>query len=153
MIKIFETKLYSSEIIELWQEAFGDSREDVIFFLENCKNKSCLCLESDKELKAMLFLVDTEIDDVQSKYIYAACTKKNCRKNGYMSMLLRFALDKYDSVALIPANEPLVDYYMKRGLDNKISIDSLKFDESKEINEYLFEGCELVSPFALQYRR
>ena len=36
MIKFFDD---SNKIIPLWQEAFGDSKEDILFFLKNCKKK------------------------------------------------------------------------------------------------------------------
>lgn len=153
MVNIFETTNYNDSIISLWQEAFGDTREDVIFFLENCVNKKCLCLTVDDELKSMLFLVDCNLDNHKSKYIYAACTKKDTRKAGYMSSLLEYCRAQCDSVVLIPANEPLVDYYKKRGLIIEHSVDELCFDEIDEIKEYLFEGCELETPFALEFRR
>ena len=39
MIKFFDD---SNKIIPLWQEAFGDSKEDILFFLKNCKKKTAL---------------------------------------------------------------------------------------------------------------
>lgn len=149
MISIYETTKYSPSVISLWQEVFGDSKEDVLFFLNNCENKSCLCAEKNSDLMSMLFLVDCEIDGEFYKYIYAACTSKNARKLGYMSKLLEYCNSKYDNVLLIPADEKLADYYFKRGFTHKININNILFNESGEIKEYLFEGCSLEKPFAL----
>jgi hypothetical protein len=149
MIKINETNCYNDSIISLWQKSFGDSREDVLYFLNECKHKSCLCLYSDDELMSMLFLVDCTVNDVQYKYIYAACTDDRARKLGYMSTLLEYSQNNYKCVLLIPADDDLVNYYSKRGFTDKIEIDSILFDEIAEIKDYLFEGCELQEPFAL----
>ena len=46
MIKFFDD---SNKIIPLWQEAFGDSKEDILFFLKNCKKKTALGFFDDGE--------------------------------------------------------------------------------------------------------
>lgn len=149
MISIYETTRYSPSVISLWQEAFGDSREDVLFFLNNCKNKSCLCAERNGNLLSMLFLVDCEVNGEIYKYIYAACTGKDFRRIGCMSRLLEYCNSKYDNVLLIPADDKLADYYIKRGFTHKINVNNILFNEGREIKEYLFEGCSLEQPFAL----
>lgn len=149
MISIYETTRYSTSVISLWQESFGDSKEDVLFFLNHCRNKICLCAEKNGELLSMLFLVDCMVNGDAYKYIYAACTSKNARKNGYMSRLLDYCISKYNKVLLIPADEKLVDYYSKRGFTHKTNMNNILFNESDEIKEYLFEGCSLAKPFAL----
>lgn len=150
MVNIIETKEYNDEHIALWQQAFGDSREDVLFFLENAKHISCLCLY-DNKLCSMLFLVDCKVDENNHKYIYAACTDKTCRKNGYMSMLLNYAQNNYNNIVLIPADDSLVNYYAKRNFNHKVDINNILFNECSEIKAYLFEGCSLETPFALAY--
>ncbi|MGN1202248.1 MAG: GNAT family N-acetyltransferase [Eubacterium sp.] len=150
MDKIVEITKYDDEIIALWQEAFGDSREDVLFFLESCKNKSCLCFYNNR-LCSMLFLVDCKVNGVSFKYIYAACTGNACRKKGYMSKLLEYCQRNYGRAVLIPADENLADYYLKRKFNHKINVNDILFNECREIEEYLFEGCSLKEPFALAY--
>lgn len=152
MDNIVETVNYSEGIIALWQEAFGDSREDVLFFLNNAVNKSCLCRLDGNKLCSMLFLVDCTVNSVNYKYIYAACTANECRKCGYMSELLKYCQSKYSHVLLIPANEELVSYYNKRNFNHKVNICNIVFNETGEIKEYLFEGCSLKEPFALAYK-
>lgn len=149
MSNIIETKNYNEQIIELWQKSFGDSREDVLFFLKNCKNCICVC---DNEYMSMLFLVDCKIDGFSFKYVYAACTDVKHRKSGLMSHLLNYCKDKYKSIALIPADESLVDYYSKRGFDGKLDASKIIFNEIEQIQEYLLEGCSLDEPFAMLYK-
>lgn len=151
MVSIAETNSYDKSIIALWQEAFGDTEEDIQFFIDDCKNKSVLTLYDDNELCAMLFLVDADVNGNKYKYIYAACTFKKFRGKGYMTELLSYAVNAYHNVLLIPADSKLVTYYRKRNFDKIIEIDNIKFNECSEIKEYLFEGCSLDKPFALAF--
>lgn len=152
MSKIIETKKFDDEcIILLWREAFGDTREDIEFFLDNCENKSVLCYYKNDELLSMLFLVDCIVNGERYKYIYAACTKKSARKSGIMTELLDFAKECYSKILLIPADNELSEYYKKRGFTQKIETDSIRFYEIEDVVEYLFEGCELSKPYALAY--
>lgn len=146
MIKFTDNK---DDIIKCWQEAFGDSTEDILFFIHNTKNAKCLSYYDESGIKAMLYLVKCNL----GYYIYAACTPKKYRKNGYMSKLLEFAKDNYSPVCLIPAEQWLVNYYQKRGFTDTVNVDELTFDESDEIKEYLFEGCQLETPIALMYSK
>lgn len=136
-------------IIPLWQEAFGDSREDIVFFTDNCENKKCIAYFNGDKLCAMLFLVACRCDNISGEYIYAACTSKKFRGNGYMSALIEFCISEYGNICLIPASDTLVNYYSARGLDTAHSVDSLEFDEANDIKEYLLEGYELTQPSAL----
>ena len=138
-------------IIPLWQEAFGDSKEDISFFLNNCKNMKCLGYFDEKMLSSMLFLIDCKISGDEYKYIYAACTYKNKRGRGDMSKLLDYCKSNFNKVCLIPADDKLVDFYFEREFNIKFELNDIQFDESKEIKEYLFEGCSLEKPFVLAH--
>jgi GNAT superfamily N-acetyltransferase len=143
----------SEDIVRLWNEAFGDSKEDIMFFINNVKNAKCLSYYDKNNIASMLFLVECCVDGVNGEYIYAACTEKKSRGFGYMTELLNYAKKHCKSfVCLIPANKSLINYYNQRGFDIELSIDAVQFDESKEIKEYLFEGCELDKPIALMYK-
>jgi hypothetical protein len=135
------------EIIPLWQEAFGDTKEEIVFFLDNCKHKMILGNFEKDKLISILFLVECSL----GKYIYAACTKKEKRGTGSMSELLRYCKNHYEKLCLIPANEGLVSYYEHRGFKEKCDLSCLKFHEMESIQEYLLEGCELKQPFILLY--
>lgn len=151
MVSIVETNSYDKSIFLLWKEAFGDTEEDIQFFIDNCKYKSVLTLSDNNVLHSMLFLVDADVNDTKYKYVYAACTSKQSRGMGYMSALLRYAVNSYNNVLLIPADDNLVRYYKKRNFNKVIEIDNIEFNECSEIKEYLFEGCSLEKPFALAF--
>lgn len=141
------------EVIELWQEAFGDSRDEIVFFLDNAVNLQCLVYYDKSIPVSMMFLIDCKANDLQAKYIYAACTKSEYRKQGLMSKLLSWCKDNLNvPVCLIPANAHLVDYYISNGLNIKFNIQDIKFNQIKDIEEYLFEGCELDNPIALMFK-
>lgn len=148
---IIKSVTNNNDIIEIWQEAFGDSVEDIMYFINNLKHGYCIGLYGEKGIQSLMFLVDCTIDGCKGGYVYAACTKKEYRSKGSMTDLLSYAKDNCgDFLCLIPADEPLIDYYKKRGFVGEISIESIVFDESKEITDYLFEGCSLHKPIALR---
>jgi predicted acetyltransferase len=143
----------AKEIIPLWKEAFGDSEEDIKYFLENAKHAKCLGYYDSDKLVSMLFLVNCELYNYNAEYIYAACTKSEYKGRGYMSKLLDYCKKHYDFLCLIPANDGLINYYNPRGFIRSCDIDYLAFDESKEINEYLLDGYHLTKPQAMFYER
>ena len=138
------------DIVPLWSEAFGDSREDIVFFIDNIRNGVCLAEFQNDKAVSMLYLVDCCLNSKQAHYIYAACTDSKSRKKGYMAGLIKYCIYNYDRVCLIPADEHLVNYYNKQGLVFMHSVDDLKFNECRElIDEYLYAGCSLDSPVVL----
>jgi len=147
MIKFSDNK---NDIVSLWRDAFGDSEEDILFFIENAKNAQCLMSFDGEKAVSMLYLVDCFISGRKGKYIYAACTSKAYEGRGEMSALLEHSkVLGYGFICLIPANERLIDYYKKRGFSKTEKVESTVFEQIPEINEYLFEGCELVEPLVL----
>lgn len=142
---------YNDDVIALWQDAFGDSREDVEYFLTNCRHKSIIGYYDKNRLASMLFFVDCKICSEKYKYIYAACTDKKYRSHGFMTELLDYAKQMSDRIVLVPADNSLVGFYNGRGFETRISVNDIVFDEIDEIKEYLLEGCELETPFAIGY--
>jgi len=138
-------------IIKLWQKCFGDTSKEIEFFLENCKNKLCIGIIIDNTLVSMLFLVDCICQGRKGKYIYAACTDSEQRQSGYMTALLDYSKEHYHNICLIPAEYKLIKYYKTRSFAKEISIDTIVFDETDEIKQYLFDGCALEKPQALCY--
>lgn len=139
------------KIISLWQSSFGDSVEDIAFFLDNA-HYECIGITDNGILISMLFLIECSLQGENAKYIYAACTDKEYRKSGIMTELIDYCKSNYSFLCLIPADDSLIDYYLKRGFDGSVSIDSLKFNQSEEICEYLFEGYELTNPQVMYYK-
>ncbi|MDE5671235.1 MAG: GNAT family N-acetyltransferase, partial [Eubacterium sp.] len=113
------------QIVSLWRSVFSeDSREDVLFFLENGKNVNCLGFFEEQKLVSMLFLVDCRYCDLKGKYVYAVCTDEKFRNKGYSSCLIKEA-KKYmnDFLWLIPAHKSLFDFYAKFGFETKLYSD------------------------------
>lgn len=154
MIKLTDDR---EQIISLWSAVFGDSREDIEFFLDECKNYSCLGLFVDGALASMLFLVDCKYAEYNGQYVYAVCTAEEHRKKGYSSSLIRDAKKQMsDFLWLIPANDGLFDFYAKHGFETKLESsgefdNKIEFDESAEIIEYLYEGSDYEFPKGMIY--
>ncbi len=138
-------------MIPLWKEAFGDTAEDIVFFLDFANNYKCVGYYEKEALASMLFLLDCGIDGKRYHYIYAACTSSEFTGNGYMTKLLQFCKENYRPLCLIPASDGLEIYYKNRGFDKSAGIETLEFNQIDEIKEYLFEGYELTEPKALIY--
>ena len=119
-------------------------------FIDNIRNGVCLAEFQNDKAVSMLYLVDCCLNSKQAHYIYAACTDSKSRKKGYMAGLIKYCIDNYDRVCLIPADEHLVNYYNKQGLVFMHPVDDLKVNECRElIDEYLYAGCSLDSPVVL----
>ena len=147
MIKFCDNK---EEIISLWSSVFGDSDEEISFFIDNLKNGKCLAYYEKGKAVSMFFLVDCRVGEKKGKYIYAACTLKEYEGRGYMSCLIDYAGKNFNEfLCLIPANESLIDFYSQRGFDKTAEISELTFNENDEIIEYLFEGYELKKPLVM----
>lgn len=141
------------EIIPLWQEAFSDTEEEILYFLENAKHAECLGYYENGLLVSLLFLVNCALKSKNAGYIYAACTLKAFKSRGYMTELLEYCKNRNDCLCLIPASDSLIDYYDKRGFTGRADIPALSFDECDEINEYLLEGYHLTNPQVMIYER
>ena len=155
MIKFTDDK---EQIISLWRSVFcEDSREDVLFFLDECKNAECLgYFEADK-LVSMIFLVDCTYSDLNGKYVYAVCTNQAFRNKGYSSSLIDEAKKHMnDFLWLIPAHDSLFGFYAKFGFEIKLHSDKeyknrIVFDENNEIIEYLYSGSDYTYPDGMVY--
>ena len=146
MIKTVNDK---NELVKIWQEAFNATEEETLFFADNVKDAERIAYYKNGELASAMYLVECTLDGEKCHYIYAACTLEKYRKEGLMSALLEYAIKNYKSVCLIPANEELAEYYRKRGFTASRELTAISLNQTKEIIEYLFEGCYLKEPFIL----
>lgn len=143
----------TEDIISLWSEIFGDTREEIEFFINNIQHAICLGYYLDNELASMLFLVDCNIKMYSAKYIYAASTKKCYEGLGYMTELIKYCKKDECLICLIPANDDLINFYKARGFISKTGIEHISFDENERITEYLLEGYHLTEPQVMIYER
>lgn len=112
-------------IVALWNEAFGDSEKEIMFFINGkYVPENTLIIEEDGEIASMLFLLEGMMCikgvDYPSYYLYAACTLKKFRGRGFMAMLLEEAkrvsdLRKIYFICLMPGEKSLFDFYEKFG--------------------------------------
>ncbi len=137
-----------NDIILLWSESFGDSFEDIKFFLDEyyLSDNTVVC-EYNGKVVSVLFLLDGDMHikgiDYPSYYLYAACTAETYRGKGIMANMLEFAKllsrerKKY-FIALKPAEESLYNYYSKFGYKTVFSkkIAEIRFDFSANIKEF-----------------
>ncbi len=143
------------QIVDVWKSVFGDSEQEILYFLDECKNKKCLGAFVNGKLVSMLFIVNCTYGRLKGKYIYAVSTLKEYRGNGIAGRLVEKAKEYADDFLwLIPAEESLIAYYKKFGFDIKLYSytdysNRIAFDESRNIIEYLHEGCQLEKPVGM----
>lgn len=147
------------QIINVWHSVFGDSEEEIIFFLQNCKSKKCLGVFENEKLVSMLFIVDCKYGSLKGKYVYAVATLKEYRGRGLAGQLVENS-KKYtdDFLWLIPANEALIDFYKKFGFEIKLYSENnyenkVLFNEKDDVIKYLYEGCELKKPLGMVWSK
>ena len=106
-----------AECRKIYRQSFCDpdtSFEDLLF--KYCF-EYCHTLVVDGIVVSMLFALPCEFFCGENRfcgvYIYAAATKEDCRKKGYMGELLNIVKKEYGFVFLRPANESLEEYYNK----------------------------------------
>ena len=155
----FATKNDLNGIISLWNEAFGDSEEDIMFFLDNrFIPENTLVYEYCGEVVSMLFLLEGNMvingAVYPSYYLYAACTAKKCRGRGIMAELLEKAKsvgaerDRF-FICLMPGEKSLFEFYERFGYKTVFSRKILKVNLSdlskkeKSINNLFF--CDYYS--------
>lgn len=145
------------QIVDVWKSVFGDSEQEILYFLDECKNKKCLGAFANGKLVSMLFIVNCTYGSLNGKYVYAVSTLKEYRSNGIARRLVEKAKEYADDFLwLIPAEKSLIDYYKKFGFDIKLYSytdysNRISFDESRNIIEYLYEGCQLEKPVGMVY--
>ena len=109
---------------ELWTEVFNDSPLFLDRFFGNLfVPDNCLVAEKDGQIASMLFLLKATASRQQGnfplRYVYACATHPDFREKGLMGQLLRAAVQLADKegvgLILIPAIEPLFDYYKRFG--------------------------------------
>lgn len=142
MIKIYNAEnLNREDVIDLWVKCFGDTREYVEFFLDNCPNYVCVEYLVEDKLVSQFFLLEGELASEKCKYLYAACTHEDYRRRGIMEELIEFTKtyckDKnYSSIFLVPANESLYSYYSKFGfVASFLKKESVGQNESELLSE------------------
>ena len=115
------------QLIALWREAFGDSREDVEAFLKNLFLKeNYFCKKIGQGVVSQTFTLPVRLYSAEKVfkgwYFCCAATDKAFRGKGYMGELITLVkqtADKkgLDFVALIPASRSLFGFYSRFGFE------------------------------------
>ncbi len=113
------TKEDYTQVLTLWQEAFGDAKEDIDACLALFAQYLYVYKQEDK-LLSMLMLLPLSFGDKKGEYVYAVATRKEARGMGLATKMLeeakkRVEQHEIDFLALVPAKPSLFVFYEKRG--------------------------------------
>lgn len=107
-------------LTELWQEAFGDDREDVENFQETAFSCDRALLAQEQNPVAGIYWMDAQIAGQKVAYLYALAVQKAYRSRGIGKRLLEKTMEilkeeGYQAAILVPGEESLYTYYEKAG--------------------------------------
>jgi len=115
---IKEVSQFESQLIEIWQGAFGDSKETICTFLEKvCANTKVVTYKKDGKIVSATYLVPVSyVKDINTTidcyYLYAAATLTDYRGRGCFAHILEYVNQHIDEpIILVPASERLEAYY------------------------------------------
>lgn len=109
------------QLMQLWQEAFGDTEEFIDgFFCTAFSPARCRCMVINKKVAAALYWMDVRMGKQRYAYIYAVAVAEKRRGKGLGRQLLEdaqahLALRGYEGILLVPQEESLRRYYEKHG--------------------------------------
>lgn len=134
-----------TELMALWQQAFGDSPEDTAFYFRHRhQHANMLVYEQEGNIAGMLSLLPIQLSLagrlLPARYVFAVATRIESRGQGISAALLLAAhalMQAEGSAAsiLVPAQPSLFDYYQKQGYQTAFFVD-----------EQLVDGSSLASP-------
>lgn len=125
----FGSRADMPEIMEIWKESFGDTREEIAEFfrcLAGCV-RVLLYEGEDREENGMILgqlcLIPVKLryhgKEIRAEYIYAVATKTKARGRGVCTGLLNAAVslirEEGSCAVLVPADDALAVFYEKRG--------------------------------------
>ena len=117
------------QLMQLWQEAFGDTEEFVDgFFCTAFSPARCRCVTIDSKVVAALYWMDVTYEGQRFAYLYAVAVAEKHRGKGLCAALMadthaHLTLRGYDGVLLVPQEEGLRKMYEKMGYRNCTSVD------------------------------
>lgn len=112
-----------NQLVDLWKTVFGDSEDYIKLLVPYLELFDCYVIKKETKIVSAFYLLPSEIKIgsriYNGRYLYAAATFEECRRNGYMSQLINEAINdkknQLDFISLVPANEGLYSYYGKFG--------------------------------------
>lgn len=131
-----------NQLIQLWQESFGDSTDYIQMFLRNriCGQKTAVCFAEGVAVSAAYLLpLRYNMADGSSMpcyYLYAAATLPGYRGKGCFGEILAFIREHIlEPVILVPAGERLAAYYKKQGFSLWLSGKEAQYSKEQITSE------------------
>ena len=135
MIRVCQLSDYE-DIIRIWNKAFGDSKEDILNFLDKFKEYVYIL---DKY--AIMTLFPVTLNNKKGHYVYAVAVDNEKRGMGLGKKLIEFAKENMeDFLVLVPADKGLFEFYRKLGFIENSSIgiyDKADTNEKISTKEYV----------------
>ena len=120
---VYANERQQEQIIDIWRQCFGDSREYIQMYLDKrFETENMMVIHADgKPVSMASFLpVQVTINGKQenARYVYAVATLPGYRGRGYASEILKHAAEKYgEPLILQPADEALEQFYRNIGFE------------------------------------
>lgn len=131
------------ELIEIWHQCFGDSKEYIKMFLDyNFDYSETIIYEENGYLHSAAYLLPAEYvdnDRVSGKifYLYAAATRIESRRKGYFGNILDWILkNMHNPVILVPADRKLKKYYLENGFKEWLEEDIVEYEKNHIYTKY-----------------
>ena len=139
-----------NQLISLWKTVFCDDEDYIRLLVPYLPIFDCYVVKEEGKIVSAFYLLPSEIKVGQriykGSYLYAAATYEEYRKNGYMSRLIKEAINgkenELDFISLVPANDGLYSYYSRFGFEElmynfrtKITCDGKNNEQSDFITD------------------
>lgn len=111
------------DIINIWEQCFGETDLSVYTFLSRYYFERCTFLErADGHAVSMVFMIPCQTEFGLGAYMYGIATLPSYQRRGFAGKLIRRALDECREKGavfsfLIPAEPDLVDFYRQFGYE------------------------------------
>lgn len=128
------------QVKNLWTQMFDDGTPGFCdFVFSSCKAEDVYIVKKDEKVVSMLIsMADLQYKDKKGFYLYSACTLPEYQGKGYMRSLVEFALDDQAKQGktfcmLKPADENLMNFWIKTGFDNVTQVRRVSVEIKKNI--------------------
>lgn len=120
---VFADKSREAELIDIWQQSFGDEEAYIRMFLSwNVDRCRIVIKEADGKAVSVAYLLPVTFVRAGQKpvscwYLYAAATLPEYRGRGYFKEIMAYIKEHIpEPVILVPGEASLISYYEKLGL-------------------------------------
>lgn len=150
---VFASERDKEQIIELWQECFGDSREYISLYLQKRFDaENMLVIYKDGRIVSMASFLPAVMtingEKIQVRYVYAVGTLMKYRNQGYAAKIIQFAADKYNQPLVLQPADSRWEYYKGLGFQScfhkdkwKMTVVSESTSAQKQCNAWNIESA------------